>query len=101
MGREVRRSVYVTFSNSNGVDQLMKNRSDLKLHGELLKVTRTIPKTYSLFDECVSGLKITIDQTNHELSESDLRKYFQRFGPIHKCEWINENQTEALFTFYE
>lgn len=101
LGREVQR-IYITLDNSDSTTELMKNRSNLKFNGELLKITRTLPKSCPLFNQCVTGLKIRIDQTTAmRLNECDLKKYFQRFGIIRSCQWINKDETTALFTFDE
>lgn len=106
IGREIRR-VYIKLGRLEDVDEIMRNRSSLKLHGEPLLVTRTLPKTYPLYDRCVTGVKINIQQPINQdvptakLNESDLRNYFQKFGSIRYCKWTNDDQTEALFAFME
>jgi hypothetical protein len=82
----------------------MKQRT-FQLNGQSLKVTRSLSKSCPFYNRYVTGLKITIDTTDSndtlvgKLNENDLKKYFERFGEICKCEWTNADQTEALFTF--
>lgn len=87
------------------MDEIMRNRSHLQLNGESLTMTRTLPNSYPLHDRSVTGVKVRIHQSvenpTTKLNESDLRNYFQRFGPIRYCKWTNENHTEALFAFTE
>ncbi len=105
-GKEVRR-FYITLDRKESADELMKNRSNLRLNGEQLRITRTLPNTLVLYNQCVTGLNIKLHQYDNnnipvgKLNEYDLRKYFENFGGIRNCRWINEDQTEALFTFQE
>jgi hypothetical protein len=95
--------IYFDLDRVESVNQLMKNRSLWCSQTEQWRVTRTLPKYLPLYDRCVTGLKIKIDQSTNieKLNELDLRKRFDRFGRILHCQWINEDRTEALFTFEE
>jgi hypothetical protein len=75
----------------------------LRLNGEQLRVKRILPNSFPLYNQDVTGIKITInDNTSFgKLNENDFKKYFQQFSQILHCKWTNENQTEALFTFPE
>jgi hypothetical protein len=105
-GKEVYR-IYITLNKQEDVDELMKHRSSLRLNGEPFRMVRTLPKYCPLYNRQVTGLKIKIHQTVNDnthaekINEFDLRKYFQQFGIIRKCEWTNKDQAEALFTFAE
>jgi hypothetical protein len=99
--------IYIDLDQIESVNILMKNRSLWCPQTEQWRVTRTLPKYLRLYDRCVTGLKIKIDQSTNrntiirKLNELDLRKCFDRFGRILHCQWINEDRTEALFTFDE
>lgn len=97
------RRIYFSLDRVESVDKLLKNRSVWCPPTEQWRVMRTLPKNILLYDRCVTGLKIKIDQstTTGKLAEFDLRSRFDRFGRILHCQWINEDQTEALFTFAE
>ncbi len=98
--------IYVILNRQEHVDQLMKQRSKLRIYGEPLRITRSLPKFYPLYNKSVTGLKIKIHQsvgnnaTTIKLNESDLRKHFKNYG-IRYCKWTNADQTEALFAFAE
>jgi hypothetical protein len=106
-GKEVHKRIYITLDRPESVDELMKHRPSLRLNGELLRITRALPKFYPLYAQCVTGLMIKIHQSVNDntaigkLNEWDLRRYFQHFGTIRSCQWTNQDQTEALFTFAE
>ncbi len=94
--------VYIGLDKVESVDLLMSNRSVWCPKTEQWRVIRTLPKYLPLYDRCVTGLKIRIDQSSvGNLNELDLRNQFRRFGRIRHCQWINDDRTEALFTFDE
>ncbi len=94
--------VYINLDKVESADLLMKNRSVWCPKTEQWRVIRTLPKYLSLYDRCVTGLKIRIDQSSVEkLNELDLRNQFRHFRGIRHCQWINDDRTEALFTFDE
>lgn len=97
------RRIYFTLNRIESVNLLMENRSSLCPRTEQCKVIRTLSKTIPLYDRCVTGLKITIDRSNHteKLNELDLRNRFGSVGKILHCQWMNDEKTEALFTFAE
>jgi hypothetical protein len=100
-------NIYIILDTPENVHQLMKQRSNLQLHGKLLRITRSLPKFYPLYNKSVTGLKIKIHQsvdnnaTTIKLNESYLRRYFKKFGTIRYCKWTNADHTEALFAFTE
>lgn len=95
--------IYFDLDGIKSVDKLMKYQSSWCSQTEKWKVIRQLPKYLPFYDRCVTGLKIKIDQSTNieKLNELDLRRRFNRFGRILHCQWINEEQTEALFTFAE
>jgi len=95
--------IYFDLDRVESVDILIKNRSSWCPRTEQWRVIRTLPKYHPFYDRCVTGLKIKIDQSTNigKLNELDLRRRFDRFGRILHCQWINEEQTEALFIFAE
>lgn len=99
------RRIYFELDRVESVDKLMKNRSLWCSRTEQWRwrVIRTLPKDVPFYDRCVTGLKIKIGQSIHseKVNDFDLRKRFDRFGRILHCQWINEEETEALFTFAE
>lgn len=107
MGKEIYTRIYIILDKVGNVDTLMKQRSNLRLNGEPLKITRTLPKSCPLYYRSVTGLKIKIFQSIDDnastikVNESDLRRRFERLGIIRYCQWTNKDQTEALFAFVE
>jgi hypothetical protein len=95
--------IYFDLDRAESVGELIKKRSLWCSRAEQWRVIRTHRKDIPFYDRCVTGLKIKIDQSANtgKLNELDLRKRFDRFGRILHCQWINEEQTEALFTFAE
>jgi hypothetical protein len=93
--------IYITLDKPESVDQFMRDRSGLRLNGEHVKVKRSLPNTFPLYDRDVTGIKIMIDYNTStgKLNENYLKKYFQQFGKILDCKWTNEDRTEALFRF--
>lgn len=98
--------VFVTFQNPENLNEFMKNRP-LSIHGEVIRVTRSLPKFVFLSSRSVHGIKIKIhgdsngEGNGRKLNESDLRNYFRDFGTILACHWTTSDRTEALFTFQE
>ena len=101
------RRIYIKLDKPSSVDVLMKNRSTLRFNKKQIRVTRMLPKSYIFYDRCVTGLKIKIHPPNRDnlfagtLSELDLKKHFRHLGRIVSWQWLNTDQTEALFTFSE
>ncbi|UJR16586.1 hypothetical protein I4U23_003486 [Adineta vaga] len=102
-GNEYQR-IYVKIDSQKTVDEYMKSRP-FQLNGKPLIVMRTLPNTYHLYDRIVTGLKIKIQSLNNDhlltrqINENDLRKHFQKYGTILRCQWTNKDKTEAQFQF--
>jgi hypothetical protein len=98
--------VYISLTRPDAADEFMRKRP-FHLNERPLQVMRSLPKSYRLYDRCVTGLKITIHSvdsnhsTNDQVNESDLKKHFRDYGSIRRCQWTNPEQTEALFLFDE
>jgi hypothetical protein len=75
----------------------------IKHHGEELKISRYIPKSYPNFRYITHSLLVTIYKTEQnneytgELTEFDLKEYFERFGEIIGCNWKSKNEIILQF----
>lgn len=70
-----------------------------------VRVMRTLPPSFALYDRFTTGLQITIqpliqkDCTLRKLTQLELINHFSKDGKIERCQWTNPDETEALFTY--
>jgi hypothetical protein len=101
---ERRQAVYLNFRKIESVDQFMKGGS-LIYRGQELKISRNTPKGCHLSGYISSTVLLTIYETEQqnglkkELTEYDLKKYFEEFGVIIACDW--RSSYEVILQFRE
>lgn len=86
------RNVYVNFNSKEGVDTLMNNRPFV-LHRQTLVLSRSNPKGTLFVGEPITTISIKIyGNERKELSEHQLKRYFQPFGIIKACQRLNDQR---------
>jgi len=101
---EKRKKAYLNFKNEERVNELMKGGS-LIHRGQEMKISRHTPKNCPLPGYITSTVLLKIYGTEQEngfgkeLTEYDLKKYFQYFGEIIACDW--QSSYEVILEFRE
>lgn len=83
---------FINVENNSIIDKFMKDRPHI-IDGKRIEIKRALPRDEAIKPEGqLTVQKIFIGRIKDDLSENDLRTYFQKFGKILECNIMKDKQ---------
>ncbi|CAF3972183.1 unnamed protein product, partial [Rotaria magnacalcarata] len=104
-GRTLRK-IFLNFKQETKLNELMKS-GPIKYGNEELIISRHNPKNIPFSGIMTCALLLQISKTSDayglekKLVESDINKYFGKFGKVIYCQWLNEYEAILQFNSYD